>query len=153
MNLHLIQGRDIGCHLFHGSQVVEVDLLEESMLFHIITAIYEIPIALRKVVLCQVLDKTFSIRGKTRRILNFFFQSLLENLVRIVVHERRKPSKQFVHEDSQSIPVSSLTMTCVHDYLRGHILWGTTKCVGPVPFRYLLNKSKIGQLDVAIVLK
>ena len=70
------------------------------MFFHIITTIYEIPIALRKVVLCQVFDKTFSIRRKTWRELDLLLQSLLENLVRIVVHERRKPIKQFVHEDS-----------------------------------------------------
>ena len=123
------------------------------MFLHIITAIYEIPIALRKVVLCQVLDKTFSIRRKTWRVLDFFLQGLLENLVRIVVHERRKASQQLVHEDSQSVPVSSLTMTCVHDHFRSHILRGTTESVSPVPFRNLLNKSEICQLDVAIVLK
>ena len=102
--------------------------------------------------LSKVLDDAFGVRGETCLEWYLFSQSLFENLVSVVMHERGHANQKFVQEYAKRVPVSCSAMANIHYDLWSHVLRRATESVSAVPRLDLLDEAEIGQLHIAIVL-
>ena len=75
----------------------------------------------------------------------------MEDLVRIIRHERWSSVDQLIHEDAESIPVDGVRVALVLDNFRSNILWCTAERVGPLMLVHGLNEAKVGKFDVPII--
>ena len=75
----------------------------------------------------------------------------MEDLVRIVRHERWPSIDQLVHEDAESIPVYGVRVALVLDDFGSDVLRCAAERVGPLMLVDSLDEAKVGKFDVPII--
>ena len=97
-------------------------------------------------------DQTFGVAWEAARKRYLFAKRHLEDFVGIVMHEGWSSHNELVCEDAESVPVSSATMAFVQYYLGRDVLRCTAKSIGAIQRLNSLYESKVGKLEIAILL-
>ena len=84
----------------------------------------------------------------------FIFWLIVDNafvyLIMILVEMWWKANDQFIKKCTDTIDVRSSIMSLPKQYLGAHVLWRSTKRMGPLSLEYDLGKAKVCDFDMAI---
>mmetsp|Transcript_70 Transcript_70/g.283 ORF Transcript_70/g.283 Transcript_70/m.283 type:complete len:342 (+) Transcript_70:594-1619(+) len=153
-----VGGVVLGLYLGHDGrgdlapqESVEVQAHEPLVLLNIIRPALEVANALGEVGGEELLDQVLGVAVKVPRELDLALEDLLVDTERILVVKRRVPSQHLVDEDAHSPPVHSLAVAFAENDLGREVLWCAAEC--PSPILDTLGKAKVGDFDVARVIK
>ena len=102
------------------------------MILDFIDSCDSMSVSFGEVVRSQVLNQAFGVSVHARRKGDFSSERHFENLICVVVHERRATNQKLIHENSQGVPICGLSMPRIHYNLRCHIFWSSTEGVGAI---------------------
>ena len=145
---HLSGGRHIGRLVLSSEKLIEVYVIEEPVLLHVVGSVLEVTISLGQLSSQQMLDERLELGVEAVGVLGLSIYDFSVNIHRIVILEWRVPGKHFVEEDSESPPVHWLAVALVQQDFRCDVFRGSADCVGALCDHF--RESEVYQLQVAV---
>ena len=121
------------------------------MTFDVAYATLKVAVSLSEVRLAELFDETLGIGVEAPWELNLLREGHLEDLVRIIRHERGSSIDELVHEDAEGVPVHGMRVALVLDDFWSDVLRCAAERVGPLMLGHRLDEAKVGKFDVSVV--
>ena len=99
----------------------------------------------------KALNQLFGLWIKRPGELHFLEKCHLEDLVRVLSHERWSTISELIDHDAECIPVRGLRVTGVFDDFWCHVLWGPTERVGSLVLLQSFDEPQISQLEKSVI--
>lgn len=94
-----------------------------------------------------MLNDALSVVREPTRKGDLLSKSHLEDLVGVIVHERRPPHDELIGKDAKGVPIGGAAMPHVQNDLGWDVFWRSTQRIGTIPCLETLDEAEVCQLD------